>query len=53
MWAQIGNWFPLSISNSEADCWIFVFVAHGNAPFILGVAAGVIDNLIAQEIIRL
>lgn len=36
------NLFSLSVCNSEADGWIFMFATHGNAPFILGVAAGVI-----------
>ncbi len=34
--------FAFSIGYSEADGWIFMFVAHGNASFILGVAAAVI-----------
>ena len=31
-----------SIGNSETDSRIFMFAAHGNAPFIFGVAAAVI-----------
>lgn len=42
--------FPLSVSNSETDGCIFMLIAHGNAPFVLAVAAGVIDNLTATEI---
>lgn len=34
--------FSFSVCNSEADSWIFMFATHGNAPFIFGVAAGVI-----------
>lgn len=45
--------FPLSVSNSETDGWIFMLIAHGNAPFVLAVAAGVIDNLTATEIYSL
>ena len=42
--------FSLSVSNSEADGWIFMFIAHGNAPFVLAVAEGVIDNMTATGI---
>ena len=42
--------FSFSVSNSEADGWIFMLIAHGNAPFVLAVAAGVIDNLTATGI---
>lgn len=34
--------FAFSFGNSEADGFIFMFATHGKAPFILGVAAGVI-----------
>ena len=47
------NLFSFSVSNSEADGWIFVFIAHGNAPFVLAVAAGVTDTLIATGIYSL
>lgn len=36
------NLFAFSFGNSEADGFVFMSVAHGNAPFILGVAADVI-----------
>ena len=45
--------FSFSISNSEADGWIFMLIAHGNAPFVLAVAAGVTDNLTATGIYSL
>ena len=45
--------FSFSVSNSEADGWIFMLIAHGNAPFDLVVAAGVIDNLTATGIYSL
>ena len=46
--------FSFSVSNSEADGWIFMFVTHdGNAPFVLAVVAGVIDNLTATGIYSL
>ena len=45
--------FSFSVSNSEADGWIFMLIAHGNAPFDLVVAAGVIDNLTATRIYSL
>lgn len=45
--------FSLSVSNSKADGWVFMLIAHGNAPFILAVAAGVIDNLTATGIYSL
>ena len=32
------NLFAFSVSDSETDGWIFMFVAHGNAPFVLNVA---------------
>lgn len=41
------------MSNPEADGWIFMLIAHGNAPFVLDVAAGVIDNLTATGIYSL
>lgn len=44
------NLFSFSVSNSEIDGWIFMLIAHGNAPFVLVVAAGVIDNLTATRI---
>ena len=34
--------FAFSFGNSEADGFIFMFATHGKAPFIVGVAAGVI-----------
>ena len=45
--------FSFSVSNSEADSWIFMLIAHSNAPFVLAVVAGVIDNLTATEIYSL
>ena len=45
--------FSLSVSNSEADGWIFMLIAHGNAPFVLFVAVGAIDNLAATGIYSL
>ena len=45
--------FPFCVSNSKADGWIFMLIAHGNAPFVLAVAAGVIDNLTATGIYSL
>ena len=47
------NLFSLSVSNSEADGWIFMLIAHGNAPFVLFVAVGAIDNLAATGIYSL
>ena len=47
------NLFPLSVSYSETDGWIFMLIAHSNAPFVLAVAAGVIDNLTATRIYSL
>ena len=47
------NLFSFSVSNSEADGWIFMLIAHGNAPFVLAVAGGVIDNLTATGIYSL
>ena len=35
------------------DTWVFMLIAHGNAPFVLAVAAGVIDNLTATGIYSL
>lgn len=35
------NLLAFSFGNSETDGFVFVFAAHGNAPFILGVVAGV------------
>lgn len=29
------NLFSFSVSNSESDGWIFMLIAHGNAPFVL------------------
>lgn len=40
------NLFSFSVSNSEADGWIFMLIAHGIAPFVLAVAAGVNGNQI-------
>ena len=36
------------IAKQKLTIWIFMLIAHGNAPFVLvvTVAAGVIDNLI-------
>ena len=45
--------FPFSGSDSEADGWVLMLSAHGNAPFVLAVAAGVIDNLTATGIYSL
>ena len=45
--------FTFSVTNSEADGWIFMLIAHSNAPFVLAVAAGVIDNLTATGIYSL
>ena len=45
--------FPFSVSNPEADGWIFMLIAHGNAPFVLAVVAGGIDNLTATGIYSL
>ena len=28
------NLFSFSVSNSETDGWIFMLIAHGNAPFV-------------------
>ena len=47
------NLFAFSIRNSETDGWIFMLIAHGYAPFIVGVAVGVIDYLIATGIYSL
>ena len=47
------NLFPFSVSDSEAEGWVFMLIAHGNAPFVLAVAAGVIDNLTATGIYSL
>ena len=47
------NLFAFSIRNSETDGWIFMLIAHSKAPFIVGVAAGVIDNLIDTGIYSL
>ena len=27
--------FTFSVRNSKADSWIFMLIAHGNAPFVL------------------
>ena len=35
------NLLAFSFGNSETDGFVFMFAAHGNAPFILGVVAGV------------
>ena len=45
--------FSFSVNNSEADSWIFMLIAHSNAPFIFAVAAGVIDNLTVTGIYSL
>ena len=45
--------FSFSVSNSETDGWIFMLIAHGKAPFVLAVAAGVTDNLTATGIYSL
>ena len=37
--------FSFSISDSETNGWIFMFVAHSGAPFVLTVAAGIVDSL--------
>ena len=42
--------FSFSVSDSEADGWIFMLIVHGKAPFVLAVATGVIDNLTATGI---
>ena len=47
------NLFAFSIRNSETDGWIFMLIAHSYAPFIVGVAVGVIDYLIATGIYSL
>ncbi len=36
--------FVFSITDSKTYSWVFMLIAHGKAPFIVGVAAGVIDN---------
>lgn len=45
--------FAFSIGDSETNGWIFMFVAHDNAPFILGVAAGIVDSLTVSWIYSL
>ena len=45
--------FSFSVSNSEADGWVLMSIAHGYTPFVLVVAAGVIYNLTATEIYSL
>lgn len=45
--------FSFSVSNSKADSWIFMLIAHGYAPFDFAVAAGVIDNFTATGIYSL
>jgi hypothetical protein len=45
--------FLLSISDSETDGWIFMFVAHSGVPFVLTMAAGIIDSLTAAWIYSL
>ena len=45
--------FTFSVSNFEADGWIFMLITHGNAPFVLAVEAGVIDSLTATGIYSL
>ena len=47
------NLFAFSIRNSETDGWIFMLIAHSFAPFVVGVAAGAINNLVATEIYSL
>ncbi len=44
--------FMFGIRDSETDSWIFMFITHGNAPFVLAVAAGIIDSLMATGIIQ-
>ena len=45
--------FSFSVSNPETDGWIFMLIAHGIAPFVWAVVAGVIDNPTATGIYSL
>ena len=36
--------FTFSIADSKTYCWMFVLIAHGKAPFIVGMAAGTVKH---------
>ena len=36
--------FTFSIADSKTYCWMFVLIAYGKAPFIVGMAAGTVKH---------